>query len=171
MPIKLVVGLGNPGSKFEGTRHNIGRRVIERLAKIELAAKLLVTEGFMNQSGGEVAEKARKNGLGPDQVLIVVDEFQIPLGQIKILKSGSGGGHNGLQSVVDVLGTQDIPRLRIGIGPLPQGEDPAVFVLKRFTKPEEEQMSKMLPEICDAVTLAVEKGIEVAMNRYNKQAL
>lgn len=171
MPIKLVVGLGNPGPKYDGTRHNIGRRVVEMLPRSDLGAITLIPESFMNESGNEVSRLTRKKGIAPEDTLIVVDEFQVPLGQVKILKSGSGGGHNGLQSVVDSLGTSEIPRLRIGIGPLPADTDPADFVLKRFSATEERKIKELLPELVSAVTLAIQEGMDAAMNRYNNRPL
>lgn len=171
MPIRLVVGLGNPGSKYDGTRHNIGRRVVEGLDRSALGAATLIPDCFMNESGMEVSRVARKKGISPQDTLIVVDEFQVPLGQVKILKSGSGGGHNGLQSVIECLGTTDIPRIRIGIGPLPADVDPAVFVLKRFTAGEDQKIKELFPEFVAAVALAVQESMDVAMNRYNNRSL
>ncbi len=171
MPIKLVVGLGNPGPRYEGTRHNIGRRVVQDLSGKLAGAHLLLPETYMNNSGFEVAKVAQKKGILPDEILVVLDEFQIPLGQMKILKSGSDGGHNGLKSIVACLGTETVPRLRIGIGPLPPGEDPAAYVLKRFSKTEEQKMDQEVPAIRQAVTVAVTEGLETAMNRYNNRPL
>ena len=170
-PIKLVVGLGNPGAKYEGTRHNIGRRIVGNLKSAPLNVSFLVTKSYMNESGHEVAREVQRNGLSPEQVLVVLDEFQIPLRQIKILKSGSDGGHNGLTSVLDCLGTQNVPRIRIGIGPLRQGCDPADFVLERFSRSEQRIMEQLTPEFENAVTTAIEQGLETAMNKYNNRTL
>lgn len=171
MGIKLVVGLGNPGPKYDGTRHNIGRRVVEQLKASSLGAATLVPDSFMNESGHDVCRVARKKGIEPQETLIVVDEFQVPLGFLKLLKNGSGGGHNGLQSVVECLGTPDVPRLRIGIGPLPPDMDPAEFVLKRFSALEEQKLKVFIPEYMNAITLAVQQGLDTAMNKFNNRSL
>ena len=167
---KLIVGLGNPGTKYDGTRHNIGRKLVEEFASFgahPLGAEFRITNGYMNTSGAEVIQWVAKMRIKPQEALIVLDEFQLPLGQIKILKNGSGGGHNGLQSVVDAVGTEDIPRLRIGIGPLPEGDDPAEFVLRKFTSAQEAQLRTILPKAKDAVEMSISQGIEVAMNQFN----
>jgi PTH1 family peptidyl-tRNA hydrolase len=166
----MVVGLGNPGKKYEGTRHNIGRMIVEGLREIPLPVKILLPESFMNESGHEVAREAKRNGISPEEILVVLDEFQIPLRQVRILKSGSDGGHNGLKSVLDCLGTMDVPRLRIGIGPLQVG-DPADFVLERFTPDEKKILSELFPELENAVTTTITQGLEVAMNKYNNRQL
>jgi PTH1 family peptidyl-tRNA hydrolase len=166
-----VVGLGNPGKKYNATRHNIGREVVELLGRTSLPARTLVTESFMNESGHEVAREVRQNGLSPDEVLVVLDEFQIPLKQVKILKSGSDGGHNGLKSVLDCLGTKDVPRLRIGIGPLPEGSDPADFVLERFSAQEKKVVEALVPELESAVLATIKGGIDAAMKAYNNRLL
>jgi PTH1 family peptidyl-tRNA hydrolase len=164
MAIRMVVGLGNPGKKYDGTRHNIGRRIVESLHGIPLQ---VVTSSFMNESGDEVARKASRKNIAPEEILVVLDEFQIPLTRVKILKSGSHGGHNGLKSVLESLGTEAVPRMRIGIGPLPQGSDPADFVLEPFSSTEQKMVDKLFPKFEDAVTTAVSQGLEAAMNKYN----
>lgn len=126
-----------------------------------------MTESFMNESGHEVASEAKRNGITPEQILIVLDEFQIPLRQVKILKNGSDGGHNGLKSVLDCLGTHDVPRLRIGIGPLGQGELSADFVLDRFTKVEQKMLDEIFPKLEEAVTMTVSQGLDTSMNKFN----
>jgi PTH1 family peptidyl-tRNA hydrolase len=121
----------------------------------------------MNESGHEVASQAKRNGITPDQILVVLDEFQIPLRQVKILKSGSDGGHNGLKSVLACLGTHDVPRMRIGIGPLPQGELSANFVLGRFTKAEQKILDEVIPKLEEAAALTVTQGLDASMNKFN----
>jgi len=168
MSIKLVVGLGNPGKKYDGTRHNIGRRIVESLRGIPLPVRMLVTESFMNESGYEIAREAKRNGIAPEEMLIVLDEFQIPLRQMRILKGGSHGGHNGLKSVLECLGgTQEVPRMRVGIGPLPAGNDPAKFVLERFSSTERRVIEQVYSELENAVTTTITQGLEAAMNKYN----
>src|SRR5262245_43420728 len=139
MPIKLVVGLGNPGEKYVMTRHNVGYQVIDELEKNPPGgSKLFKPDGFMNSSGVSVAEVSRKSGYAPGEILVVCDDFMLPLKQMRIRRSGSDGGHNGLASVLESVGTQDVPRLRVGIGPVPEGDDPADFVLQKFNRSERE---------------------------------
>ena len=167
----MVVGLGNPGKKYEGTRHNIGRRVVEALRSADFPAKVCLPESFMNESGLEVALQAKRQGLSADQILIVLDEFQIPFRQLKILKSGSDGGHNGLKSVLECLGTEDVPRMRIGIGPLRTESDPAKFVLERFSPAERKTLDDLLPQFEEVVKTAVTQGLDASMNKYNNRTL
>src|ERR1700729_235608 len=108
MGIRLIVGLGNPGARYDSTRHNVGYRVIDRLAEGERPAgvRLLKPETvFMNESGGPVAAAARKNGIRPEEILVICDDFALPLGQLRIRLKGSSGGHNGLDSILTMLGT------------------------------------------------------------------
>lgn len=167
MAIKMVVGLGNPGAKYDATRHNIGRRIVQSLQAAPLNVSWLVTEKYMNESGAEVARAARYKNIAPEEILIVLDEFQIPLRQVRILKAGSNGGHNGLKSVLEHLGSENVPRMRIGIGPLPDHEDPADFVLEPFSKAEKTMIKQFYPELEDAVLLTVNQGLDAAMNKYN----
>ena len=100
------------------------------------AMDLFRPTGFMNSSGGPVQEEARRNGYAPQDILVICDDFMLPLGSLRLRLSGSSGGHNGLDSILNAFGTKDIPRLRLGIGPVPTPEDPADFVLKTFKKEE-----------------------------------
>jgi PTH1 family peptidyl-tRNA hydrolase len=171
LPIKLVVGLGNPGKSYASTRHNVGRRVVEYLEKKKPeGVYLLIPEVFMNTSGVPVAQLVRKKGFLPENVLIVSDDFELPLGSLRIRLKGSSGGHNGLQSVLENLGTQNVPRLRLGIGPVPEGEDPADFVLKPFASGEKKRVDEAIQQAAEAVSVATTEGIETAMNRFNKRA-
>jgi peptidyl-tRNA hydrolase, PTH1 family len=165
--IRLVVGLGNPGPKYEGTRHNVGRRVVQSLRDSRFPVPCLVTESFMNDSGRDVAREIFTRKLSPEDILVVLDEFQIPLKQVKILKAGSDGGHNGLESVLKALKTESVPRLRIGIGPLPAGKDPAEFVLERFSAEENRIVDQLMDRFEKAVHDAVQQGLDAAMNKYN----
>ncbi len=158
------MGLGNPGKEYEGTRHNIGRRIVESLEGIPLP---VITTCFMNESGHEVLKLANRKHIAPEEILVVLDEFQIPLRQIRIHKSGSDGGHNGLKSVLECLNTQNVPRVRIGVGPLPKGSDPAKFVLERFSPAERKILDELFPHLEDAVTTTITQGINAAMNKYN----
>src|ERR1041385_6262793 len=117
MPIKLIVGLGNPGKKYENTRHNIGRKVIDCLNDPQFnlpgVTLMKLDDVYMNASGGPVAAFVRKKGLSSDNLLVISDDFELPLGRLRLRKGGSSGGHNGLKSIFEALGTQDIPRLRV----------------------------------------------------------
>ena len=171
--IRLVVGLGNPGKAYTFTRHNIGRRVLETLeADPPAGVFLLAPDSFMNVSGLPVAEMLRRKGLTPPQLLVVVDDFELPLGILRLRPSGSSGGHNGLKSVFEALGTQDVPRLRIGIGPVPEGDDPADFVLRAFSGAEKTKISEsVLPRAAACVRRVIEANVETAMNEFNNKPL
>jgi len=171
MPIRLIVGLGNPGTRYHPTRHNVGYRVIDVL-KVNPPAgvRLLKPESvFMNESGHPVAELARKNGISAAELLVVCDDFAIPLGQLRIRSKGSSGGHNGLNSIIQTMGTADIPRLRVGIGPVPDGEDPANFVLKSFAKKEADAVDAVIQRAAEATRVVIAEGLEPAMNKFNQK--
>lgn len=173
MPIKMIVGLGNPDEKYAMTRHNLGYRVIAELAKNPPAGvKLFEPSSYMNSSGISVSEMMRRNGYHPDEVLVVCDDFSIPLGSLRIRLGGSSGGHNGLDSIIESLGTQEIPRLRVGIGPVPPGQDPAKFVLGPFPGADMRiKVQFMIDAAAEAVRIAITDGFEIAMNRFNKISL
>ncbi len=183
---KLVVGLGNPGSKYEGTRHNIGFEVIDQLAKggygatftrkfdgllaeteIEFCRVLLLKpETFMNHSGRSVRQAVQFYKIDLSDLLVVCDDLSLPLGKIRLKRGGSDGGQKGLRDIIAQLGTQDFPRLRIGIGdrgPI----DAADFVLSRFRTTERTVIDETLITACQAVAVWVSQGLEVAMNRFN----
>ncbi len=171
---KLIVGLGNPGADYERTRHNIGKRVIEKIRSCSAhpaGIQFFTTEGFMNTSGVEVSRFMAYKNIQPQEVLVVSDDFELPLGRMRIRLGGSDGGHNGLKSVIEHLKTQDVPRLRIGIGPVPEGLDPAQFVLKKFSKVEEKQLEGVIDKVEKAIDQCVAEGIEPAMNQFNGMAL
>jgi len=176
MPIKMVVGLGNPGEEYENTRHNIGHRVLDLLNQLNkknpYGVRLFKPTGYMNSSGISVSETLRKKGYKPDELLVVCDDFSIPLGTCRIRLGGSSGGHNGLDSIIQSLGTQEIPRLRVGIGPVPLGQDPADFVLKPFRGPDEKaKVNEIIPLVAQMVEVATTRGLEAAMNQYNNKNL
>lgn len=184
----LVVGLGNPGRRYRGTRHNVGHEVIERLARrwgirLHEEEEALVGSGpvaghvvllgqpltYMNESGRAVASLVRRYGLRPQEVLVIYDDVDLPLGTIRIRPRGSAGGHRGMSSVLSALGTQDVPRLRIGIG-RPQG-DAAAYVLSRFSPEERPIVDEAIERAADAVEVILQEGVEAAMNRFNRRAL
>ncbi len=189
VPVQIVVGLGNPGARYEGTRHNIGfdavtslmedRSVQSRhfdgglLVQTEIAGReigLLRPMGYMNRSGGPVRRLLQSEGLSSEATLIVCDDYALPLGAIRTRRRGSDGGHNGLASILSALGTDEIPRMRLGIGHPPAGEDPADFVLSRFAPHETAPVEDLLERAVQAIETAVGQGIETAMNRFNRTA-
>lgn len=188
-PVEIVVGLGNPGARYDGTRHNIGFEAVTGLVKdrsarprhfdggilvqTEIAGReigLLCPTGYMNRSGGPVRRLLRSEGVSPEATLIVCDDYALPLGAIRTRRRGSDGGHNGLASILSALGTDAIPRMRLGIGNPPAGEDPADFVLSRFASHETAPVEELLERAVLAIETAVGQGIETAMNRFNRTA-
>jgi len=184
----MVVGLGNPGPEYEGTRHNLGFEVLDRLlekaggrwkrswraralaAKVRLAGDawvLVKPLTYMNRSGSAVQSLARYYRVELAKLLVVVDDVELPLGRLRLRRKGSAGHHNGLKSVVEALGTEEFARLRLGVGDKPDGGEMVDHVLSKFRAEER-------PQVDEAVNLAVEaalcmqrEGIEKAMNRYN----
>ncbi|MCL5037803.1 MAG: aminoacyl-tRNA hydrolase [Chloroflexi bacterium] len=165
-----VVGLGNPGTEYAQTRHNLGFRVIDELAKRagvklkrqgkgrEARAKiddrnvlLIQPLTYMNLSGKAVQSALYRHEISIGNLLVISDDFNIPLGKLRLRKSGSAGGHNGIQSVIDCLGTEEFARLRIGIGPVSHGNDAVEFVLSSFTAEEEKVIQDIIPEAADSV--------------------
>ncbi len=185
--MKLIVGLGNPGPRYEGTRHNVGYAVVRRLAQqhgiprpreqfhgevVEASignhrALLLAPKTFMNRSGLSVRAVRDFYKLPHEDILIICDDFNLPLGKLRFRARGSAGGQKGLQDVITCLGTQEIPRLRIGIGPVPEGWDPADYVLGHFTAAEREQIEEALDRAAAGVVDWVAQGIVYCMDRYN----
>jgi len=182
--MKAIVGLGNPGAEYVGTRHNVGLEVIEELARRWKArlkawksvarvavdsrrgALIAQPQTFMNASGDAVGRLAAFHKIEPCDVLVVVDEAQLPLGRLRLRGSGSAGGHNGLKSVIQHLGT-GFPRLRIGVGRGDPRWDLADHVLSAFRHDEREIVARAIGRAADAVELFVDEGIGPAMNRYN----
>lgn len=188
--MKLIVGLGNPGSEYAGTRHNVGFMVVDRLAQrhglagartkfhagvIEGAIAsqrvlLMQPTTFMNRSGLAVGEAARFHKLEPADLMIVADDTALPLGAIRLRASGSPGGHNGLADVQRAMGTADYPRLRVGIGaPLINGRriDQADYVLSRFGEEERGELARAIEKSCDAIETWLGRGIDIAMTNHN----
>ena len=186
---RLLVGLGNPGREYSGTRHNVGFMVLDRLAaalgatfradkkwQADVATTgdvwLLKPQTYMNLSGESVSEIARFYKIEPARVLVVLDDMALPLGRLRIRERGSHGGHNGLRSILDHLGTQDVPRLRIGIGAAPGADggsaDAATgHVLGRFAVDERPLVAQSLDRAVEAVRFAQEHDLPSAMNQFN----
>jgi len=180
----LIVGLGNPGARYAETRHNVGFKVVERLAeKLNLsfragkgdyliasgAAEVLLLKPmtYMNNSGMAVRHATDYFDIEVARLLIVFDDYQLPLGKLRLRPGGSDGGHNGMASVIQHLGTPDVPRLRLGIGAEFAKGETADYVLAAFSRAED----KLLPEIYDraveAVRCFIRDGMPQAMNRFN----
>jgi len=190
--MKLVVGLGNPGSRYERTPHNVGFDVVNLLAerhggtwvlrtRFEAAITEIVVHGkhvtllkpltYMNLSGRAVQSYLSKEGGEPSELLVISDDIALPLGQLRIRPSGSHGGHKGLLSIIQSLGTLDFPRLRIGVRPDRSIEpDWVQFVLSHFPPQEWEVVRTTEQMAADAVEMVLERGLEAAMNRYNRKA-
>ncbi len=188
MPIRLIVGLGNPGPEYEQTRHNAGFWVVDNLAgnalsresrfnalaaKVRIAAQdvwLLEPQTYMNRSGQSVGAIARFYKIAPDEILVVHDELDLPPGSAKIKKGGSSGGHNGLKDITAALGTQDYWRLRIGIGhPRSMNLQQQVvdFVLHRPRKEEQELINGAIEKSLDVIPLLCEGKFEAAMMKLH----
>ena len=187
--MKLIVGLGNPGSQYAKTRHNVGFMAVERLAqRFGLSGARTrfhsgVLEGavagdkcvlmqplvYMNRSGLAVAEAVRFFKLPLEDVLILVDDVALPCGAIRLRKTGSAGGHNGLADIETKLGSSDYPRLRIGIDP-PGRADQASYVLGKFSADQWPEVDRALDTTCDAVEAWITDGIDQAMTQFNAKA-
>jgi PTH1 family peptidyl-tRNA hydrolase len=185
----LFFGLGNKGIRYVRTRHNIGYRVVDVLAQrldkrkkgfsaeadysegmlFESRKKVLVVKPltFMNRSGDAVKRYVERCRCPLPNMLVIVDDYNLPLGKIRLRRNGSDGGHNGMKSIIERIGREDFPRLRIGIGPLPCNTSNTDFVLGFFNDAEERALKSVIPRAVDACLLFADNGIETAMNRVN----
>jgi peptidyl-tRNA hydrolase, PTH1 family len=182
--VKSIVGLGNPGGEYAGTRHNVGFEVVDELArrwsvnlrKWKSIADVAVVQDrdvvlvepktYMNDSGRAVGAVMAFYKIDPADVLIVVDEVQLPLGRLRLRPSGSAGGHNGLKSVIDHVG-REFPRLRIGVDRGHPDGDLSDRVLSKFPRSERDIVDRAIARAADAVEIFVADGLHVAMNRFN----
>jgi len=183
----LVVGLGNPGSRYAATRHNIGFRIIDHLATRCQAGRprrqfqalvydlwvedrrtlLLKPQTYMNRSGEAVAVALTFFHVEPENLLVICDDLHLPLGKLRFRRKGSDGGHKGLRSIITELGTEDFPRLRVGIGSPPPLMTALDYVLTPF-RPEEQALVPAMVELAaEGLRLFLREGIEAAMNRFN----
>jgi peptidyl-tRNA hydrolase, PTH1 family len=183
-----VAGLGNPGPEYENTPHNAGFAVVEHLAadlnvrfrrsfrhsamKADVSREdhniLLVKPlSFMNLSGPVVSAMARKAGIEPEHVIIVSDDADLEIGRIRIKPSGGSGGHKGMKSVLESLGTEAVPRVRVGIGRGERVTDLVDFVLTPFSAAERKQIAEVVKQAAEAVKMVIQQGIAEAMNRCN----
>lgn len=192
---QLIVGLGNPGAKYDRTRHNVGFVLVDHLAKSWQIAlsdnkkfqgifgegvgahrskiRLLKPQTFMNLSGQSIRAVTDWYKLPPESVLVVYDDMDLPLGKLRLRLSGSAGGHNGMKSTISHLGTQNFPRLRLGIGKprtaAVEDKDTVSHVLGQFAKTEADILTGVLNLAQDAVSLSLKQGLEKAMSLYNNR--
>jgi PTH1 family peptidyl-tRNA hydrolase len=184
----LIAGLGNPGSNYDRTRHNAGFMALDAYAdrlgvRVDKwgfkgryrqtivageKACLLKPATYMNLSGDSVAEAARYFGIEIGRILVVHDDVDFAPGEFRVRSSGSGGGHNGMKSVIERLGTSEIARIRIGVGKS-ERVDMVDWVLGRFSSDEERAFHGILDDVCGAVDAFVARGVDAAMNEYNKR--
>ena len=188
--MKLIVGLGNPGIEYQFTPHNMGFLAVDRIAdqagirvnnrncraqtgRAILEGQEVVLakpETYMNLSGMSVRELVREYEAQPEQDLIVVyDELDLPFGTIRIRPRGSSAGHNGIASVIGALGTEEIMRIRLGVGPDHPVDDGARYVLSQFKKSQYSVLDQVLDSAADAMRVVLRDGIEAAMNRFNRK--
>lgn len=184
----LVVGLGNPGPKYEWTRHNMGFLVVDELAEREsipvqkLKYKALTNTAliggqsvllmkpvtYMNLSGEAVGQAARFYKIPPERVLVISDDVALPQGKLRVRRSGSAGGHNGLKNIIAHLGTDQFPRIKVGVGGKPHPDsDMADWVLGKFTGQDKKVMEDAITRAADAVACLLEKGVDQAMAKFN----
>ncbi len=189
--MRVVLGLGNPGERYVGTRHNVGFRVVEELARrrgVELVAGecntvlgtavseeqellLALPQTYMNRSGYAAGCLSERHGLTAESFLVVYDEIHLPLGALRLRPRGSPGGHRGMESVLENLGTSEVSRLRLGVAgemePSP-GKDLVEFVLAEFANEEAERVEEMIARAVEACEVWALEGTEVAMQRFNR---
>ena len=183
----LIAGLGNPSRTYEGTRHNIGFTMIDAIGNkfgIDVTTKkhkALVGRGmidgmrvilakpqtYMNLSGESIREITDFYKIEPENIIIIYDDISLDVGQLRIRKKGSAGGHNGVKNSIAHLGTQEFPRIKVGIGNKPEGWDLADYVLSKYTKAEQEALEEASEGVIGAVKLMLADDIEAAMNKYN----
>ena len=183
----LIAGLGNPSRTYEGTRHNIGFTMIDAIGNkfgIDVTTKkhkALVGRGmidgmrvilakpqtYMNLSGESIREITDFYKIETENIIIIYDDISLDVGQLRIRKKGSAGGHNGVKNIIAHLGTQEFPRIKVGIGNKPEGWDLADYVLSKYTKAEQEALEEASEGVIGAVKLMLMDDIEAAMNKYN----
>lgn len=189
LTMRIIIGLGNPTDKYQATRHNIGWDAVTRISddyriplnqkkhkaicgfgyiegeKVILAKPLT----YMNLSGESVRELVDFYKVDPEDVIIIYDDISLDVGQLRIRKKGSAGGHNGIKSIISHLGTDEFPRIKVGIGEKPKDWDLADYVLSRFTDKEEVAIREALRDASDACRMIITEGIDAAMNKHNKK--
>ncbi len=183
----LIVGLGNPGREFKGSRHNIGFMIVDQLAELmkvrlkkiqskaivstlKMDGKLIILvkpQTFMNLSGQAVASLAKYYTVITENILVIHDDIDLPLGTIRIRKSGGSAGQKGVASIIERLGTESFPRMRLGVGRPAGKKQASKYVLENFLPAEEEILKITMKKSIEAIQLFIEKGIEAAMTQFN----
>jgi len=184
--IKAVVGLGNPGDKYVLTRHNLGFGVVDllkgesdfqkstrnsQICGVSISSfniDLLKPLTYMNRSGTAVHEYALSKNIFPEEILVICDDFNLPLGRLRLRQGGSDGGHNGLASIIEKLGSRNFPRIRLGIGPIPENTLSEDYVLNRFSDNDEPEVKEMLKRAGQAVIAWIENGFSSTAAYFNK---
>ena len=166
----LIVGLGNPGKKYQNTRHNVGFRVIDELKSFDLKkVRLAKPKTFMNLSGKAIKSLVRKYKLPTANLLVVHDDMDLPLGEIRIVKNRGSAGHKGVESIIRELKTNNFIRFRIGIKTRKSEiKNAEKFVLQKFNKEEEKIIKEVIEKTVKAIELSLKEGLEEAQNKYNK---
>lgn len=187
----IIIGLGNPGTKFIDTRHNIGFRIIETLAdkhNIKINRKkhfsfigqgvikgekaiLIKPQTYMNDSGKAVADILNFYKKSNEDIIVIYDDTTLDVGRLRIREKGSAGGHNGVKSIIEHTGTSTFNRIKVGVGERPVGWDLADYVLSRFSSSEEKEVDNIIKRSVEAIEVMLDQGVEVAMNRYNSNIL
>ena len=190
MPLKLIAGLGNPGPEYEFSPHNMGFAVVERVAlrhSVPLSRKqsqslcgrwrlgeeevwLIKPQTFMNLSGASVKDWLAKQGCGPEDLLVIADEIDLPWGSIRIREKGGAAGHHGLESIIGSIGSRQFARLRIGVRPEHPISDTVEFLLSPLKKSRRREMEEIVDRASEAVEAILRDGIAKAMNQFNKRA-
>ena len=184
----MIVGLGNPGKEYEFTRHNVGFRAADLLAgllktkidrlKFKALTRLVTVDGrkvllvrpqtYMNASGAAVGALASYYKVKPERILVIFDDISLPVGRLRIRKDGSAGGHNGIKSLIQSLGSDQFPRIKVGVGAKPHPDyDLADWVLSKFTSNEEKDLAPALENAAKAALMIMDQGIEKASSAYN----
>ena len=183
----VIAGLGNPGREYEGTRHNVGFMTLDALADKynidvrEKAFKGLIGKGmiegnkvilvkpqtYMNLSGECIRQVMDYYKVDPSEFIVIYDDISLVPGGIRIRKKGSAGGHNGIKNIIAHLGTQEFPRIKVGVGDKPKGMDLADYVLGHFSKEDQAKMDEAFKDAADAAEMILDKGMDAAMNHYN----
>jgi peptidyl-tRNA hydrolase, PTH1 family len=183
----LIVGLGNPGPRYAGTRHNIGFEVVGLLAQRmggkfkahkgrcdvvegrlgDASVVLAKPKAYMNISGGPVVSIARFYKVPVERITVVHDELDLPFGSLRLKRGGGDGGHNGLRSISAALGNREYARVRFGIGRPPGQQDPADFVLREFASAQRKELPFLIDRAADAVEVLIAQGLEAAQNQFN----
>ena len=171
--MKAIVGIGNPGREYKDTRHNIGFRVVDALKKFassQATEKVILKKPstFVNRMGPSVAALVKKHRLSPGGVLLVCDDVNLSFGKLRLRAKGSSGGHKGLESVIDALGTEEFPRLRIGVKNEKTPKDLAPFVLEKFTRQEQDQLPGILEKAVSVCQAWVLEGFSSALDQLSK---